>query len=197
VKSPLAESHSKLTRRRLPLEQALRREIHIVKDFPTRGIRYLNMHPIFERKPLLFRALIRKMAWPYRSNIPYAVVCAESSGFVFGVPIALRLKTKLVLVRKAGKLPGPTHQYSFTDGYGRETTLELRQNALKARSHVLIVDDVVSTAATAMAIANLIEVANCVAVAVSSFIEIPSLLGRENLDRRNIELNSILKIEID
>ena len=56
----------------------------------------------------------------------------------------------VVPVRKAGKLPRPTHSASYALEYG-EATLEVHEDAFTAGHRVLVVDDVLATGGTAEA----------------------------------------------
>ena len=42
------------------------------------------------------------------------IVCIESFGYVFGAPVAYLLGTRLILARRAGKLPRDVHARTTT-----------------------------------------------------------------------------------
>lgn len=60
------------------------------------------------------------------------------------------------MLRKAGKLPGKTSQYSYDLEYG-SATIELQEGALKTGEKVAIVDDLLATGGTALAATKLVE----------------------------------------
>ena len=59
-------------------------------------------------------------------------------------------------MRKLGKLPGPTAAVSYALEYG-EDTLEVQRGALDHRSRCLVVDDVLATGGTAVAVGQLLQ----------------------------------------
>ena len=77
-----------------------------------------------------------------------AVVGIESRGFLFGAPLADRLRVPFVPVRKPGKLPAPRMSIEYTLEYGH-SQLDIAQDALSPGQRVLIVDDVLATGGTA------------------------------------------------
>ena len=78
------------------------------------------------------------------------VVGMEARGFIFAAPVALALGVGFVPVRKAGKLPGDTHEVSYSLEYG-EAVLEVHQDAIGPGERVLVVDDVLATGGTVAA----------------------------------------------
>ena len=75
------------------------------------------------------------------------VVGMEARGFILAAPVALALGAGFIPVRKAGKLPGPTHAVEYDLEYG-SATLELHRDAIREGERVLIVDDVLATGGT-------------------------------------------------
>ncbi|MGM3214124.1 phosphoribosyltransferase family protein, partial [Klebsiella pneumoniae] len=61
-----------------------------------------------------------------------------------------------VPVRKAGKLPGETHEVAYALEYG-EAVLQLHTDAVAPGSRVLVVDDVLATGGTLAAARTLVE----------------------------------------
>ena len=53
-------------------------------------------------------------------------------------------------MRKAGKLPGPSHSVAYALEYG-EAVLEVHQDAIAPGERVLVVDDVLATGGTVAA----------------------------------------------
>lgn len=85
-----------------------------------------------------------------------------------------------VLIRKRGKLPGPTVSASYTLEYGK-AELEIQRDALEPGQKVVVVDDLLATGGTMRAACELLgqlqaEVLECV-----SLVELTSLKGREKL----------------
>ncbi|XP_032182017.1 adenine phosphoribosyltransferase isoform X1 [Mustela erminea] len=104
----------------------------------------------------------------------------DSRGFLFGPSLAQELGLGCVLVRKRGKLPGPTVSASYTLEYGK-AELEIQRDALEPGQKVVVVDDLLATGGTMRAACELLsrlqaEVLECV-----SLVELTSLKGREKL----------------
>ncbi|KAF3817556.1 hypothetical protein GH733_012843 [Mirounga leonina] len=102
------------------------------------------------------------------------------AGFLFGPSLAQELGLGCVLIRKRGKLPGPTVSASYTLEYGK-AELEIQRDALEPGQKVVVVDDLLATGGTMRAACELLgqlqaEVLECV-----SLVELTSLKGREKL----------------
>ena len=108
------------------------------------------------------------------------VVGMEARGFILAAPVALALGAGFVPVRKAGKLPGPTHAVSYALEYG-EATLEVHQDALREGESVLLIDDVLATGGTAAATRTLVEECGADVHAFAVLMELTFLAGRAAL----------------
>jgi adenine phosphoribosyltransferase len=91
--------------------------------------------------------------------------------------VALRLGAGFVPVRKAGKLPGPTHRVSYALEYG-EAVLEIHQDAIRSGERVLVVDDVLATGGTVRAARTLVEACGGGVTGVAVLMELAALSGR-------------------
>ncbi len=80
----------------------------------------------------------------------------ESRGFILACILASRYNKGMVMIRKAGKLPGKTAKLSYTIEYGKDT-IEIQKDIIKEGQKVLICDDLLATGGTAKASAKLIE----------------------------------------
>uniref|UniRef100_A0A8C9KAB7 Adenine phosphoribosyltransferase n=1 Tax=Panthera tigris altaica TaxID=74533 RepID=A0A8C9KAB7_PANTA len=110
----------------------------------------------------------------------FSLDCLDSRGFLFGPSLAQELGLGCVLIRKRGKLPGPTVSASYTLEYGK-AELEIQRDALEPGQKVVVVDDLLATGGTMRAACELLgqlraEVLECV-----SLVELTSLKGREKL----------------
>ncbi len=111
---------------------------------------------------------------------PDYVVGMESRGFLFGVPLAYKLRAGFVPVRKPGKLPAAVHQVEYQLEYGSDR-LEIHQDALSPRHRVLIVDDLIATGGTAKATGALLAQIGCEVLGFAFVIELDALEGRKQL----------------
>jgi adenine phosphoribosyltransferase len=108
------------------------------------------------------------------------VVGMEARGFIFAAPVALELGVGFVPVRKAGKLPGDTHEVSYSLEYG-EAVLQVHQDAIGPGERVLVVDDVLATGGTVAATRALIEQCGGEVAGVAVLMELSFLPGRDQL----------------
>lgn len=146
------------------------------KDFPGPGIVFQDIGPLLAQ-PKLVERVVAAMADPFAGRVD-AVMGIESRGFIFGVPLALRLGVPFVPARKRGKLPGEILHEDYALEYGA-ATLEVQRGMLRGR--VLIVDDVLATGGTARAAGNLVERAGATVAGWSFLLEIAPLRGRDAL----------------
>uniref|UniRef100_A0A8C4W0T3 Adenine phosphoribosyltransferase n=1 Tax=Gopherus evgoodei TaxID=1825980 RepID=A0A8C4W0T3_9SAUR len=134
------------------------------------------------KDPIAFRTVIDILEAHLKTRYPQIDFIAglDSRGFLFGPVLAQRLGIGCVLIRKKGKLPGPTESVSYALEYG-QAELEIQSDALESGEKVVLVDDLLATGGTMCAACELMkklkaEVLECVVV-----IELKSLKGAEKL----------------
>ena len=165
--------------------------LRTVPDFPKEGIEFFDITTILQN-PEAFRYVVDTMAEHIKSVPCDVIVSLESRGFLFASAIAYKLGISHALVRKPGKLPYKTISESYSLEYGTDT-IEIHEDAVKSGENVVIVDDLLATGGTVSAAAKLVERLGGKVNAISFFIELEGLGGREKLDGYNV--NSILKLE--
>jgi adenine phosphoribosyltransferase len=170
------------------LTERVRGLIRDVPDFPLPGIMFRDITPLLGDGHA-FAALVDDWAEQYAGVDVVAGV--EARGFILAAPLALRLGTGFVPVRKAGKLPGRTEQASYALEYGT-ATLEITHDAVSPGQRVLLVDDVLATGGTAAAAAELIERQGAEVVAVQVLVELAGLGGRDRLPGRAVGATLVL-----
>ena len=157
--------------------------IRDVEDFPQPGVTFKDVSPLLA-DVAAFAFVVDALAAAGRDDSGRAVVDkvagVEARGFLFAAPVAMALGVGLVPVRKAGKLPGATHQASYALEYGR-STLEVRRDAFTPGDRVLLVDDVLATGGTLEASGRLIAEAGAALAAIGVLIELGFLQGRAKL----------------
>jgi adenine phosphoribosyltransferase len=159
--------------------------IRDIADFPQAGVLFRDITPLLGN-PEAFGETLDRFAANYRDGGVEAVVGIESRGFIFGAPLADRLRVPFVPVRKPGKLPAPRMSIEYTLEYGH-SQLDIAQDALKPGQRVLIVDDVLATGGTAAAAAKLVELIGGQVHALQFLIELAFLGGRARLENYRIE----------
>ena len=128
------------------LKVQLRAALRQFKDFPSPGILFEDILPIF-RDPSLHEALIRCLELHVLSAYgekPDVVVGLDARGFLFGPTLALRLGAAFVPVRKKGKLPGPVETAAFEKEYGADF-FQIQADAIKPGQKAIVVDDIIAT----------------------------------------------------
>jgi adenine phosphoribosyltransferase len=135
--------------------------------------------------PLAFGKVIDRFADEFASSRPTAILAAESRGFIFAAPLALRLGAAFVPVRKPGKLPHQTRQFSYDLEYGSDV-LEMHIDAVEPGSRVLLIDDLLATGGTIGACLQLAQLAGAEIVGCGFLIELSFLKGRDRLQPHRI-----------
>ncbi len=161
-----------------PLE-GIERCIREVPDFPKEGISFKDITPLFEDGGA-FRASVDALAAVTDDLIYDRILSAEARGFVFGTALAYRSGKGLVLARKPNKLPRATISASYQLEYGTNA-LEIHEDAIPAGSRVLVVDDLLATGGTALAMCQLVENAGGEVAGAAFLIELAFLSGRDRL----------------
>lgn len=163
--------------------ELLQRLIRDVPDFPQPGVMFKDIAPLLADGPA-FAAVIGHFADRYRERVD-AVVGIEARGFMLAAPLAVELGVGFVPVRKAGKLPGQTHQVSYALEYGT-ASVEVQVDAFAPGQRVLVLDDVLATGGTAEASCELVEMAGAEVVELAMLMELSFLSGRDRLPGRAI-----------
>lgn len=161
-----------------------------IGDFPKKGIVFRDITPLF-LEPKKIEFIIEQMAF-YLSSIDIDVIVApESRGYLFGVPLALKLNKPFVMVRKPNKLPRPKLSIDYELEYGHNI-LEIHKEDIKPNSKVLIVDDLLATGGTSCAIQEMIKQFNSKVVAHMYLIELEGLVKNQKLEG---EVFSLIKFK--
>ena len=165
------------------LETRLRSAIRAVPDFPKPGILFRDITPVMEQ-PLLSLAVVEGFRDAMQTIPVDAIAGIESRGFLYGMPLALRLGVPFITVRKKGKLPYRTVSYKYDLEYGSEMHID----SVKPGMRVLVHDDLLATGGTAAAAAELIRMQGGTVAAFSFLIELSFLNGVEKLHPYNADI---------
>lgn len=146
--------------------------IRTVPDFPKAGISFFDLTPLLvDHVSEVTTAMMGVVPTDLLDQVD-VLVAIEARGFVFASLLAGRMGKGLVLLRKAGKLPPPVHQYRYALEYG-EDVLELQKGIAPKR--VLLVDDVLATGGTLRAAQALCEQAGHHVVGALVLLDLPQL----------------------
>jgi adenine phosphoribosyltransferase len=153
--------------------------IRAIPDFPKPGIMFRDITTLLS-DPDGWRYTIDSLSEKCASLSPEYVVGMESRGFIIGAALAYKLGVGFIPVRKPGKLPAAVHTVEYDLEYGKDR-LEMHQDAVRAGSRILIVDDLIATGGTASATAQLVKQIGCELVGFGFVIELRDLGGRQRL----------------
>ncbi len=163
----------------------LKSMIRTIPDFPKDGILFRDITTVLQNPDglqMAIDALYEKL----KGEEFDCIIGPESRGFIFGVPLAYKMKKGFIPVRKAGKLPYKTKQKTYNLEYGT-ATIEIHADAIQPGQKVVVVDDLLATGGTSKAIIELIEEMGGEVVKLVYLIELDSLKGKEQLGNHSIE----------
>lgn len=163
----------------MSIAQRIEAAIRDVPDFPTPGIVFKDITPVLE-DPVLCADIIEEFAQRIEGIPVDAIAGVESRGFLFGMPLAIRLGVPFITVRKKGKLPYKTVSYSYDLEYGK-AEIEVHQDSIQKGWNVMIHDDLLATGGTAAATAELMRSQGADVSAFTFLVELSFLKGNERL----------------
>lgn len=174
----------------MTLAEKINDQIRDIVDFPKPGIVFKDITPILSHPKLVTEIVEWFVEKAKKDNID-VIVGVESRGFLFGMMIAEKIGVPFVPVRKQGKLPYETIQYSYELEYG-SATMEIHSDAIKAGQKVMIHDDLLATGGTALAAAELVKKLGGTVGNFTFLIELGFLEGKKRLTKENEAVYSIV-----
>ena len=163
------------------LSDKIKSTVRNVPDFPKPGINFKDISPIVEN-PVLSKEIVKELARQLAVKNIDAIVGVESRGFIYGMPLALEMNVPFVLVRKVGKLPFTTIQYSYDLEYA-SATVEMHVDSIKKDWNVFIHDDLLATGGTAIAAAELVQQQGGKVAGFGFIIQLAFLDGAKRLEK--------------
>ncbi|MDR1942473.1 MAG: adenine phosphoribosyltransferase [Endomicrobium sp.] len=164
--------------------------IRDVYDFPVKGIIFKDITPVLKDIALV-NSIIDLFASKFESYKIDKIAAIESRGFLFGMPLAIKMGVPFVPIRKKGKLPAETVSAAYALEYGL-AVIEMHKDAVSKGERVLVIDDLLATGGTVNAAAELIEKLGADCAAAAFVTELSFLNGRTNINNKNLEIFSIL-----
>jgi adenine phosphoribosyltransferase len=158
-------------------------------NFPKHGVLFRDISPVFRNYEALkyiadeFQSMLKS----YKFD---TIVGIESRGFIVATVLALRFGKGLIMIRKAGKLPGETIRKSYNIEYGT-AIMEIQKDAISDGQAVLLVDDVIALGGTAEAAAQLVKELGGKIAAFAFVIELAGLQGGTRLRQMGHEVYSL------
>jgi adenine phosphoribosyltransferase len=158
----------------------LKQHIRSVPDFPKPGILFYDISTLLAHADA-WHETVHRLAAALTPHKPNLLVGIESRGFLVAAPLAYSLNCGFVMVRKKGKLPGPTIPYTYDLEYGSDT-IEIQADAIAKGARVAVLDDLLATGGTMAATIHLCRKVGGNVVAAACIIELNFLKGRTRLD---------------
>ena len=157
----------------------LKEKIADYPNFPKKGILFRDFSPVL-KDPSALSFIADEFAKKFHPKDIDVFAGIESRGFILASILASRYNKGMIMIRKAGKLPGKTVKTSYTIEYGK-AVMEIQKDVIQQGQRVLICDDLLATGGTAKAAAKLIEKIEGTVVGFAFIIELLELNGREKI----------------
>ncbi len=167
------------------LKNELKNKLNIrtEKDFPIKGIEFIDITPLIIQKNV-FNEIIEKFVEELKEKRIDYIVMPEARGFLFGSAVANKLNIGCIPVRKKGKLPPSTvaMQFEYEKEYGKDI-LELPKliNEKYNNKRFYIIDDIYATGNTLTSIKNNIENLGGIVVGEGVVLNITELNNNKEL----------------
>lgn len=169
----------------------LKSKIRVIEDYPVEGISFKDITTLLKDREA-FKETLNLMENALKDIEFDYIIGIESRGFLFGAPLADRMKKGFIPVRKPGKLPADIEKVSYDLEYGANE-LEIHKDAINKGDRVIIIDDLIATGGSAQATAKLIESLGGKIAGFEFLIELTSLKGRELL--KDYKVKSIIEYD--
>ncbi len=149
--------------------------IGVTPDFPKKGISFKDISPLLAN-PDAFDSALEDMKKVAEEFHPTVITGPESRAFVLGAALANKMHIGFVMARKAGKLPGKTLKKEYQLEYGT-ASLEVPFDAFKEGDRVLLIDDLMATGGTFVALKELVSSTKATPVCCVTVINLKDLHG--------------------
>jgi adenine phosphoribosyltransferase len=149
-----------------------------IPDYPQPGVLFKDITPLLGDADA-FGDVVEAIAATF--GPVDKVVGIEARGFMLAAPVAYRLGSGFVPVRKAGKLPWDIEREEYVLEYGTDL-LEIHRDAIHPGERILVVDDVLATGGTAGAAVRLVRELGGEVVGLGFILELEALGGRGRLE---------------
>lgn len=175
-------------------EQLVRDAMPVYKDWPKEGINYLNTVDIC-RDPTAFRASADFFFDVAAVHDVNQVFAADARGFLWGSITAYRMGLPLHVIRKKGKMPGELLSREYQLEYGTDI-LEIKKVDLTP-NNVIIIDDVLATGGTAIAMCELVHELGVPysAMILAAVVDITFLPGRQKLKELGVTVETLIDVK--
>lgn len=164
--------------------------IPVYKDWPKEGVNFMNTVDLC-RDPNGFNESIKWFVQQIDKET--SIVAADARGFLWGAPVASELKLPLYLARKPNKLPGKVYSEDYELEYGNNS-IEI-SSEFPINGPVMIVDDVLATGGTSVAICNILYKHFNIpyeSMTVTVLLNLTFLPGHSELSKLGVTVKSLI-----
>ncbi len=156
-----------------------KQHIRSIPDFPKPGILFHDISTLL-RDADAWQVTMGRLAKAVAPARPDLLAGVESRGFLLAAPLASKLGCGFLMLRKPGKLPGPTVSLSYALEYGSDS-LHIQADAIRPGQRVVVVDDLLATGGTMAAAITLLQRVGAEVTAAAVIIELAALGGRSRV----------------
>lgn len=177
----------------MDIKQRISSTVRDIPDFPVKGVVFKDITPVLQ-DIALFNDIIIELAEKFKDKKIDKIAGIESRGFIFGMPLSVKMNIPFIPIRKKGKLPSKTVSMSYDLEYG-QATIEIHEDAINKDENILLIDDLLATGGTTDAAIKLINKLNGNVIAAAFVLELAFLNGRAKISSKETEIFSIFKVE--
>lgn len=142
----------------------------VVPGFPNEHVSFIDITTIL-RNPELYSASVMAVQQQFNPDDYNIIVSPEARGFLLGPPIALAQKRPFIPIRNPEKLPREIASTESSSEYA-DKPLAIHREDILPGTRILIVDDVLATCGTALAMIDLIHRLGGVVVGVAALYDL-------------------------
>ncbi len=157
----------------------LKQHIRSIPDFPKPGIMFRDISTLL-RDADAWQVAMGRLSKAVAPARPDLLAGIESRGFLLAAPLASKLGCGFLMLRKPGKLPGPTVSLNYVLEYGTDS-LHIQADAVTPGQRIVVVDDLLATGGTMAAAITLLQKVGAEVVAAAVIIELGFLDGRARI----------------
>jgi adenine phosphoribosyltransferase len=172
VASTLQSAYRKIARANAVADEAL-----FQRDFPLLGVNFIDVLPAFEDASTKVERWIEDMDPLGDLSTTDYVAGVDARGFITAMAMAHESNSYFLAIRKAGKLPPPVVQETYSCEYREASTLEMRKRDLTGKK-VVVSDDVLGTGGTAIAAIKLLKQCGATVIGAVFVAAVPHLADK-------------------
>lgn len=171
----------------------LKEKIDTIPHWPIKGIMFRDITTLL-KDPEGFREMNRLFFERYKDVDIDLVVGIEARGFIMGAVLADKMGIGFIPIRKRGKLPPQVITEEYMKEYGPDI-IEIKKNAIKPGSKVLLIDDLLATGGSALGAAKLLKKVGAKIVECAFVVDLPDLKGRDKLEEAGYKVFTMVEFE--